>query len=69
MKRTAMFLTWLMLVLILVKAIYSIEMAEMSLASNPTANTTIVRHKRYLDFIKKSRMFVSCLNKHFINEI
>lgn len=52
----------LILTLVLTVVICSIEIDDtkrMSLALNPPANTTIVRHKRYLDFIPKSRMFVS----------
>lgn len=37
------------------------HLTQMSLASNKPTNTTIVRHKRYLDFIPKSRMFVSSI--------
>lgn len=52
----------ILLILILAKAIYLLEidkMKTMSFASDFQINSTIVRHKRYLDFIPKSRMFVS----------
>ncbi|XP_055315513.1 uncharacterized protein LOC129575653 [Sitodiplosis mosellana] len=50
----------LILTLVLTITICSVAIDDMnmkSLASDPPINTTIVRHKRYLDFIPKSRMF------------
>lgn len=66
----------ILLILILANAIYSLEIDKikrMSFASDFQMNSTIVRHKRYLDFIPKSRMFVSnswniCPNGEFKSE-
>lgn len=51
--------------LVLCECAWSIEIGDlqrMSLASDRPSNaTTLIRYKRYLDFIPKSRMFVSLM--------
>lgn len=59
MKRVNMSLIYLLILLNGISALKSVDYKPMSLASNQPMNATIVRYKRYLDFIPKSRMFVS----------
>lgn len=41
------------------------QLNKMSLSSDYPGNATVVRYKRYLDFLPKSRMFVSIVKIWF----
>lgn len=61
--------TLLIWFLVLVNTISSTEISktrQMSMPSDAPTNSTIIRHKRYLDFLPKSRMFVSIFNNEFL---